>query len=63
MGVSPRHVTSPDPQTADRGEPRHLWHVPDDGQVLPMDHRTASAQSAEAFTLDTAPAAGSHRQE
>jgi hypothetical protein len=31
-----------------------------------MDHRTASAQSAEAFTLDTAPAApaaGSHRQE
>jgi len=31
-----------------------------------MDHGTASAQSAEAFTLDTAPAApvaGSHRQE
>ena len=31
-----------------------------------MDHRTASARSAEAFTLDTAPAApvaGSHRQE
>jgi hypothetical protein len=31
-----------------------------------MDHRTASARSAEAFTLDTAPAApvaGSHRQD
>jgi hypothetical protein len=25
MGVSPRHVTPPDTQAADRGEPRHLW--------------------------------------
>jgi hypothetical protein len=53
-GISSRHVMLPAPDLARAawGEAEAPWHVPDGGQVRPMNHGTITSQSVDAQPAD-----------